>query len=390
MSVSVHGSHHCLVVCVLDEVLQDMVYESVAVGTRKNYRPAEPLWREFLRVNEFQNVFMAGLTNQQKAKCLALFVVFLREKERSIGTIMAGLRQFFVANFQPIDAFNDNLVSAVRTTCLPKGRETAIAKEANQKLPFSVDMLKALRISHWCPTPRSTTQMMQYLGAAICLNLVLRVSNVALCNTSNHTLRTDDVMLEVGDPPVSVPSHALSSLPTIGVISSVIFFIRTSKCQSGKTQFKQFGPTDDLNAQFVRDIADWCLIARFKKGDVFCSRYEGGLQKHLTTHLVSKCLKDTAESFNLDPSKFSSHSLRAAGATTLASGGVSSEQIATAGGWADSSGAMQLYLHGSMAQPTPFSVASSLPVVHLGDVRRMDSLGMTVQTAQRKKNRLVK
>ncbi len=206
-------------------------------------------------------------------------------------------------------------------------------------LPITPDMIYRAEHSLFnTKLPRDQGVLMAFKLAYCCL---FRVSEYLPIRDLSHYLRSQDVVFNVRELSSSsviqkgvhdiVPADKAS-------LESVTLFNRSSKNDDvGRGERFTFSHHPTMSStsafNFTADLFDWAILAKPPHDDPFLS-YKN--EWHMCYDFVNKAIKRLAQSFNLDPSRFSTHSLRIGGATTLAAAGCQDSIIKLSGRWKSS------------------------------------------------------
>ena len=114
----------------------------------------------------------------------------------------------------------------------------------------------------------------------------------------------------------------------------------------------------------MEDLKTWITIAKMRKDDPLFSRLRNGRSRSLRRKDVSEIIKEAARHFNLQPLRFTPHSLRIGGAATLLAAGVSREEVQRVAGWSGSPGTdVKSYGRGTRLDRGALAVAKPLQLL---------------------------
>lgn len=133
--------------------------------------------------------------------------------------------------------------------------------------------------------------------------------------------------------------------------SGIVAHLTTSKTdQTGNGTFRAMrkGSTD---LDPVAALTAWLDIAGIESGPIFraVDRHGNIAARSMSDRAVAQTLKARAEAAGIDPAAVSGHSLRRGAATTAHRNGADALTIARAGGWADGSRTLHLYIESAEA-----------------------------------------
>lgn len=170
---------------------------AVKPKTAKRYDALIEDWIRFLEVEFPDRIIeptLATMSHHLKCRVLVLYIEWLTSHSMSFSQRLSALRDFFRQNHQLEDPFSDWTVKAARVTATPSGRELSLQRDKKQRLPAPYEFIKYMRsvINETSPA----TDMMSYLGSALCYNFGFRAGELA---SGDHTILTDDVSFEIVD-----------------------------------------------------------------------------------------------------------------------------------------------------------------------------------------------
>lgn len=205
------------------------------------------------------------------------------------------------------------------------------ASSERGSLPVSMNMIRHYARSH---DLSQSKHLAIYTALLTAFTMLLRISEYVVVSGSDHHLRCGDITFVVGD--VHVPSHEL----TLGLrdsVTEVLIKLRSSKTDkdgSGTTFCFPRTRENDPKTDICFMLACWSTTAagRTSNQPFFSSSTRSGLWKVSSQHIAS-AVKELAVAFKFNPSRFTSHSLRYGGASTLAAAGLPDCWIQVYGRW---------------------------------------------------------
>lgn len=238
----------------------------------------------------------------------------LRWTPRRMTAIMSALRFIFRVNTTSTACLDHPRV----LLAMQASKRTMLAREANKVMisrkrdPMTIDMVKWLRSTWWLG--KNEVNKLAYLGTALGFNFMCRISELVK-GRGDHYLRREDV----------------SFVKEAGRLVGADLTIRSSKTDvKGKGRFLYLGRRTPLESELLDDLHSW--VCRSKVGDEDALLSTG--TRVLMRSDVARAIKAAATAHRLDARKFSPHSLRVGGATTMERAGVSQLEIQRVGGWA--------------------------------------------------------
>jgi len=89
----------------------------------------------------------------------------------------------------------------------------------------------------------------------------------------------------------------------------------------------------DAESALVTDLVNWAIMSGVKKGDPFFSRWKRGRRLILRSERLKVSMQQAVEEAGIDKHRFTPHSFRIGGATSMAAVGASRSAIKELGGW---------------------------------------------------------
>ena len=343
---------------------------SVTVGSEKSYVRQFNKWRAFLatvKIERRPQLFLQDVnTEEQKAKWIALFIVYLGKQgvrgPRDVGGVLSGLKFHWKANGIDDTCLESQLVKqakkGTRLTTM-EVREKAMADEEKRLMPVFVQMMIVMRAQLWDQSGYDRVGLdmkATYIAGAISYDSGLRPCNVTLVDGSDredHCIRAEDFTFIVdlgsglqrlrGDEEIR-NFLAVDLKVRLGQVQSVDFRVLTGKMHNSASfsrDVKSIGRGSAFEVLLLEDLAEWMVISMVQRKDEFVARYAPGTgarsevwtRKVLTRQTLSNAVKAAGEHFGFPGAKFSAKSLRSGFATHMTSCGISREDMVARGGW---------------------------------------------------------
>jgi hypothetical protein len=210
-----------------------------------------------------------------------------------------------------------------------KCRQNKAASERGS-LPVSMSMIKHFADTHDLNDPQARCT---YTALLMAFTALLRISEYVVVEDSDHHLRSEDVSFLVCGYRILSTDLRLADIPHV---TDVIIKIRSSKTDNdgSGTTFSfplNKGAAEETDICFM--MASWAARSRSLHGQPFFSiNNHRGFWKLNSTH-VSQAVKFMARAFNFPTKRFTSHSLRYGGASTLAAAQLPDSWIQIYGRW---------------------------------------------------------
>ena len=271
---------------------------------------------------------------------ILLFIAYLQtptdpaddRKPPTIASYVSGLRHYWRVHFLYLDGFSHPLVAQYKRALTLTDPNRHEAKDF-LRLPFTVDMLQHAKVT--ALDMSSIEGQCIALALEVQLTMLHRVSEI-LPTTDDHYMRAVDVIfqLSVAGTTVYVPADA-ACRHDVRNLRGVMFTTRSAKNDQGGNGSRIFIDVHDTSSPhvafcFASDTFRWAHKARPRGADSLFS-YRNKWQ--LTPDAYGAAIKAVAKSMGLDPSRYSSHSLRIAGASALAAAGKPDWFIKKMGRW---------------------------------------------------------
>ena len=303
-------------------LLQTSVTEQRLVGLGYTLQ----LWSEFRRTSElWPNLFLNTVAVGPGAQCVAEVIQSLLD-DLLVTTAAArhhlmNLRAVFNHHFGNTLIFDSDSIKVLRRALAlraihPDFHVTAPSPAGGEQLPFTVDMLAAMREAYW--VDMHIDSKMIYIACVNALFRGLRVGQVADTgkNKADHRYRIRDLSFELADasfatvlewrtmgcPPIdTVILHCISS-KTHGPLH------RTKKTVPPIVLFRGEGSATEQ--RFFLDLIEWVTISGMSLPDDLLYARAVPHYKKLVAKDVTSAIKDIAARFGFDNTQFASRSLR--------------------------------------------------------------------------------
>jgi hypothetical protein len=315
--------------------------ESVATGTRKTYQTAWSNWTCFCEAQQIDPLLQFPPSDFNKATRAFTFEVaaihhyilwafFTRKLTAStIDNYLFGIKFHLHVAGCDCEFLKSFPVLRARAAINIRCRQRTASSERGS-LPVSLTMIEHYALIHDLAHP---THLAIYTALLTAFTMLLRISEYVVVSDSNHHLRCQDVTFLVNGTKVASDALTTEQIPAV---TEVILKVRSSKTdQSGSgTQFcfprnhKRSAKTD-----LCFMLATWSTRASRTPAQAFFSTTtRKGLWKVSSSHIAS-AVKSLATAFHFHPARFTSHSLRYGGASTLAAAGLPDCWIQVYGRW---------------------------------------------------------
>lgn len=316
------------------------------------------MWLQFLWLQGFPKntshpmPYWSKFTLGQQLHVIISYIKWLYEDKQwntqKIGLNISGVRDFIRGHLLDLTAFNHESVTLALKATHANPRTVSLARETKKRLPVNVEMVAWLKHRMWkdgrVTSMSDIDSRMVFLGVAIGLTFLRRVSEYAHDSRTDHAIIADDVhFITLDDSPTAIASFDVRSCNlTIDQVDTMRFIFRTSKTdQGGRGTYLFLRRHNSNEYELIKCCLLWCMISGLEMGQPFLSRIYNGRRKLLRPRMVNDALKFVADNFGFQHVRnaFTSHSLRIGGATALIASGVNRETIQRIGGWSVTSSA---------------------------------------------------
>lgn len=273
-----------------------------------------------------------------------------------------------------------------------------------QKLPYTEEMIKHQRETHWVAESTTVEKKMAYIATALGYHLGNRPSE----ETSNgpkpkdkdgkedtdHRYTVEDVQYQIEDG-TFITGPDINELNKHG-IQYISVMVDTHKGETLKMSTSKGPSKREANAvrkdngvmelQLFNDLIEWPGIAKLKPKEIYFSRNtvnKGNLK--LTTKAMVSAMKETAESLGVNPNFISAKSLRKALGTDMTRSNVPNETMNKLGRWANNSKVGATIYAAAMAGNITGTMSEGIIRTSLQDLQRTNRNRnrMTTETTQR-------
>jgi integrase len=263
-------------------------------------------------------------------------------------------------------------------------------RQRTRKGVVSPEMIKLYRTMYGQRTS-STEERMAYVSAALALNFLLRPGQYCSKKDRRHLIMAEDITFLFNDnatvtqmQPWEIKTHHLKG------ITSMVLVIHSQKNSTLRTE-KYIQQRTREEKELLTDMAQHCIDSRVRASDPLFSLNRKGRNLKLTWDSATSCLRKVVATTNVK-AKITLHSLRVGGATSLACGGSSREEIKQIGQWSTKADNDQLYTRATLNNTSVFSTVQGANSLTNAMVTYMDPhlLPSHVSMGGGNKRRLIK
>ena len=318
-----------------------LMSESIATGSQKTYQTAWSSWSLFcteqkldpllqFSPDDFTRVTRAFTFEVAAIHHYILWAFFKKHLTAStIDNYLFGITFHLKLAGRDCDFIHSFPILRARAALNIRCRQRKASAERSS-LPVSMTMIRHFADTHDLSQPK---YLAIYTALLTAFTMLLRISEYVVVSGSNHHLRCGDVFFVVGGRQLSSDKLVFDHLESV---SEVILKLRSSKTDTdgAGTTFcfprnRDRPPTTDISYMLAR----WSATAsRSNEHPFFSTLTSSGLWKISSLHIAS-AVKQLAIDFRFDSSRFTSHSLRYGGASTLAAAGLPDCWIQIYGRW---------------------------------------------------------
>jgi hypothetical protein len=297
-------------------------------------------------------------------------------KANTVCNYLAAVRHFLNLAGHNVDFLSSQAVSMTRSGMqrLQGNQKILAANKRKGRLPFVLEMINAFQ-TELSRSKVSITSFGLLVGLKTAFACLLRRSEFIPALKNRHWLKSDDVMFNLSNGS-TIPSFMLTQSLMKSVIE-VLIHVKSSKCdQEGKGFTFVFNVATEGPEGLCQLIMQWAIAANLHTGSPFFAAFnQQGIKVWcISARQVTKLMRFIATElcgFSANEAlRFSPHSLRYGGASTLAAAELPNCNIQLAGRW--KSEAFKLYLKASHKLfETTQSVLAQPPLMSVCDVRRL-------------------
>ena len=343
------------------EELSRFIGKSVLPNTNRVYDKCWGQWISFIKSEaDEDDPFLRNVGEEEKASLVG--IMMLRKHEQGLRgkqatSFTASIRLRFSQQGFSTEFLSSAVIATARVACKLKPEELRERKDsgasASVKLPICERILNDMKARMWTGRGWSGADMrdrMVYIGCMWAFDLGARVSEYTTPEPGgvDHCIRVDDLVFVV-DSPRGTSSFRGSKLAEVWQADGGIGLPRVVECRAtavtakGKMLVKPkiVGRRSVEESQFLDDLMDFLAHSGTEgKDELFSSRSEASAVVRLRSKDVRDALKNTCETNGLDPTYFSSHSLRKGTITEMRSLGASEDDRRDRGNYAPNSQVM--------------------------------------------------
>ena len=317
-----------------------LVFNSVQRSTRKTYDVGVRAWFSFcamIKCDPFLNLQPSGFSSVFgfKEDVLLEFMghYFLDKKFRptTISTYLAAIKFLLKTSGVDISFFSAPVVSAARTGMCVLFRQSVL-KSDERKMPITVDFIvSAFSLYGNYGQPQRRVVVVAMVLAFTCL--------FRSCEyLGKFKVRGRDIVFEFrvfgsGNIFVSSCDGALLSYSRSNLCGVLIHNEAAKNDPEGegyRFHYPRQVSSADVAFDIVEILFDWAVEARLSAKDPFLSYRQQWVLSYST---FQKAIKEVAVHLGLDPTLYSTHSLRIGGATVMAAAGLPDYVIQLIGRW---------------------------------------------------------
>jgi hypothetical protein len=375
--------------------LLDFLGRSVLPSSRGTYKRGWALWLEYL----------AGLNSQRnpgsrmervngvhcRAERLVLFYRFLYAskgiRSERIGGISSALR--YAMDCRGVDT--SFFMTAVASRGRKAGRRSVEEmssyqawREEKRILPVGLEVVLDLRRALWTSSGWDTRKGVDCKGIWIAIGLGFdsgsRIGSVTLKDgptASDHCIRAKHVSFELvhdqtGESICRAGGESFRQWYQKGgyTVKYVTCLYHTSKTAHKRTSLDAEDEGDNL---LIRDLVEWVMRSGVRAEDELTTRYFQGARKVTIRKDTVTAIKEACGRLGLDPSRFSTKSLRSGFATQYAVSGGEARDRCLQGGWTQGSATPAAHYDNHVPKGALSLGLSSKRSLSLGDMRRLAS-----------------
>jgi hypothetical protein len=315
--------------------------EGMTSSTLKQYERSIKPWKAFVALERLTcGLTLEGLSNDYVRIYLILYVGYLHKQlnysESAINIALSGLQHLFRIYGKDTSSFRDPVMSIARKSCRVTDRQKNITRENKKRLPVTMDMLKWLQEHYW---KSDIDESMVCVASMLAFHFMLRASEYVPHPKNPHSLMSEDIIFITNDQKKLRPNKVSPE----DNITMMILMIRSSKRGALGSRYLHLSRSHPEESVLLDMMIHWCHRSGATSVDpVFC-RYSGGHRKLLIAKEITNALRCMAVAKGMNPKRFSSHSLRIGGVTTMMAAGSNRDMIRRVGGFSSTSNCDAIY-----------------------------------------------
>ena len=314
------------------------------------FRTVEGIWREFLETHSVADVYLTNQSSVQAEAWVLEFLTYLIDSMDFTGPqvtrTLTQLRGVMLIHGGCYSVFDSKRLEIARrsiriahTSLL--NSEVNISGDTSRgsvvQLPLSVDLLDRIRELYWAGQPLSSRMI--YIGTVTSFFRGLRVSNVAATGPAgnDHRFRLGDIRVEIESGFLTVAEWLDALTPPVCALKIAI---KSSKTHGPHKKKKTVAPIvlmADVGShheqQFLSDLLQWIRESGMREqSDLLFARLDRvGNRRTVTYRMlqssdIAGAIKRVAAELGLDPSRFSTRSLRLGANVEVSAQGATSSQ----------------------------------------------------------------
>ena len=315
--------------------------------------------------------FELCLDNRQRTQEMVLFIKYLYRdlgyRGQAVSSLIPGIVYCLDLAGEDSGFLKSTMVRRAVKACgrtPEESRASNILVSAREKEPVTGDIVREVRTLYWegrgWETKADLDAKGSWLAVALGFDSGTRIGNVTRKDGkdgSDHCIRTVDVELEMRYPNGSTRKMRGSQSLKLEIAGGLADPLRAVErawltLLSSKTtkhlKAQQFIPklldrrTED-ESQLLEDLVEWMWRSGTMDNDELLTRYVGSHRRSTTRKDASTALKAGAMAIGLNPSNYSSKSLRNGLATVAHEADMPDDELNARGGWTRGSKVPKLF-----------------------------------------------
>lgn len=276
---------------------------------------------------------------QYRTQVMVSFVAWMYGDQNlmhsTVGNYISGVRFFFKEGLHNIEVFEEPAVSQARTALQYLYVQKDCLVNEKKRLPMTCDMICYGKDVHFSRYKSHWKTWAFVVGMVIAFVCLMRASEL-LITAEKHYLRGQDVTfgvlvngVEIRIYPVEAWKYSLNQL--LNVCITIHSAKNDWEGEGHRLFFSRLGISDSaFGFEIVTMMFEWAQHARPLNDDAFLMHKQTDM---ISYDFFNAELRKIATHFGLDQSRYSFHSIRIGGATTLAAAGKSDHYIKKMGRW---------------------------------------------------------